>query len=171
MNKKYFKIGFIVFIALLSVCITAGFAQKINNANQGHKYFFNYNAEKDKTLKKYVDLAWNKYYKNELPKDLIKKLNISSKDIGVIVIDLNDDNEKDIITTTHGIPYFCGHAGAECSVVIFISDKQNKYKMVYVSMNVINDLPIYILNSKTNGLNDIMLNKKYLLKFNKEVYQ
>lgn len=171
MNKKYFKIAFIIILAILFVCDTASFAQNINNANQKYKYFFKYNVDKDKNLKKYVDLAWDKYYKKELPKDLIKKLNISTKDIGIIVVDLNGDSEKDIITTTHGIPYFCGNAGAECSVVIFISDNKNYYKIVYVSMNAINDLPIYVFNSKTNGLKDIMVNKKYLLKFNKEVYQ
>lgn len=183
MKRINLKLIFAIFLLILLVGFTTVYAQKNNNEKSktglknAKKYYFNFNAYKDKNLRKYVDLVWDKYYKKEIldpmPKDSKLRQYTTKQIIGIIPVDLNSDNKKDVITTTHGIPYFCGRSGVECPIMIFISYHQNNYKMVDVSMNTIDDLPIYILNSETNGLKNIILNEKYVLKFdnNNNVYK
>lgn len=133
----------------------------------GNKYFFNFNAYKDKNLKKYLDYVWQNYYKKELydniPEDILKKYGNPKENIEIIVADFNDDGQKDIITVApYG--YYCGTTG--CSIMIFVSDNNGTYKPIDVIMNRQARTPIYVLDSKTNGLRNIVLNEKFLLKFN-----
>lgn len=88
---------------------------------------------------------------------------IEKKNLLLILVDLNNDGEKDIITIPCSA--FCSGGPHGCSTPIFLSPD---YKAPYrIGLNVFQWEPIYILNSTTNNLKDLILNDKFFCKYKK----
>jgi hypothetical protein len=174
MRKQWkFLSGFILILMIFTAGI--GFAEEKetidieNLKNQSLKVNMDDAAYKKKDMSRYIDLVWNRWVKKEFTKEEIKMYKISREDIYLTLVYLNNDSTKDVIATI-AKPYVCGKFGRDCEIKILISTPSRNYKMVNSCMSVFIEDPIYILKSETNGLKDIILNNKFLLKFNGKEY-
>ncbi len=165
----------IIFLLLFLVTIFClGYRCCAKNIYTGKKTIqakFDFQAITNSASNCYLNLAWDTYFSREIPSELINEFKISKKNIGIIIEDLNEDNKDDVIATTRGIPYYCGKTGKECPVIILLSTlKKGEYKLIDIEINQLGDMPVTIMNSTSNGLKAIILNQKFLLKFNGKTY-
>jgi hypothetical protein len=135
------------------------------------KIIFDTYANEKEDLKQYVDYVWAFYVKTILTDDQIKHTGVSKGHISIAIADLDGNGRKDIIASFRDDNYFCGKFGTLCNMVIFISIDFQKYKKIPV--NILYDIyePMYILNSESKGLKDIIVgNGNRILKYDGKKY-
>lgn len=180
----------ITFVFFFMLAIFAGYVfsenTKISKQNNNDleklkknsaKLFFDVDTYKKREMKKYIDVIWEKL-ESEIAKGeiIIDKnsamFNVAKENIALIIVDLNDDGKEDIIASIVGNSIFCGKFGRDCSISMFVSLKSEKgYREIRSCMSVFwEEFPVYVLNSTTNGLRDIILNDEFILKFNGKEY-
>jgi len=175
MRRDGFKKCFVIVFFLMIVFAGNGLAEEEIKPDieqfkkQGIKVNMDDAAYKKRNMLRYVDLVWNEWVKREYTKEEIKMYKISKEDIHLALANLNNDSTKDVIAAIVK-PYLCGKFGMDCEIKIFISTPSQNYKMVNSCMSVFTGEPIYILKSETNRLKDIILNNKFLLKFDEKEY-
>ena len=175
MRSDGFKKRFIIVLFLMVVFVGHGFAAEKKTPNiealkkQGIKVDLDDAAFKKKDMSRYIDLVWDEWVRKEFSEEEIKMHKISREDIYLVLVDLNNDATKDVIATVANL-YACGKFGRDCEIKIFISTSHRNYKMVNSCMSIFIEYPIYVLKRKTTGLKDIILNNKFLLKFNGQEY-
>ena len=81
-------------------------------------------------------------------------------------MDLNDDGKLDIIYTIEN-SFYCGSGGCSLNILLNIN---NKYRYIPVTVLNYKDY-IYVLNNKTKGLKDLIVNDKCLIRFNGKEYE
>jgi hypothetical protein len=134
------------------------------------KIYLDKDAYKKADLKPFVDFVWDKYVKNILKDKEIQLFRISKEDISIALVDLNNDGKKDIIASIQNNEYFCGKFGEYCNIIIFVSSNLKNYKQIEVNMSQFPEAPIYIMKDKSNGLRNIILNEKFILKYDGKNY-
>jgi len=132
-------------------------------------YYFVTDAYSRQNLRPYVHVVWENIV-SELKRTGIESPSISKDDVALVVADLNDDGRKDIIAIVARSMLFCGKLGRECSPFIFVSTDKG-FRRVECCMNVNwEDFPIQILKQKNHGLRDMVLNCRFLVRFDGDHY-
>jgi len=162
-------------IAFAGVAHAGGPEANAKNANTGsvsapaEDYRFVTEAFSKQDLRPYVDMVWD-HIVSQLKRDRITPAAVSKEDVALIVADLNDDGRKDVIAVVAGNMLFCGKFGRECSLFIFVSTDKD-FKRVECCMNVAwEEFPISILNTKSHGLRDMVLNSRFTVRFTGSTY-
>lgn len=179
---SYRKILKVISLLIIFLLFSSSFASEIGTSKGGSsnlekhkknaaKFFFIEDVYRRKEMGKYVDVVWNRYVKHELKSEEIKMFNISKENIILILVDLNGDGKKDILTSVVKNSYFCGKYGRDCRLVALISSKTHDYIKIESCISAYwEEFPVYVLNSLTNGLRDIIVNDKFILKFDGKEY-
>jgi hypothetical protein len=159
-------------IAFVGVTHGGGPGTNVNNAfvsAPAETYRFIAEAYSKQDLLPYVDMVWDQVT-SQLKRDRIEPAAVSKEDVALIIADLNDDGRKDIIAVVAGNMLFCGKFGRECSLMIFISTDTG-FRRVECCMNVgWEEFPISILKTKSHGLRDMVLNSRFVVRFNGRSY-
>lgn len=90
---------------------------------------------------------------------------ISRKSIELAVVDLDDDGNSDALVLL-GKDY-CGSDG--CTLTVVKTTKQDE-RVIDLCRSVHLSTPIFLLNSKHNGLHDLLVNQSEALVFNGKTY-
>lgn len=136
-----------------------------------NRFFFIEDAYERRDTKEFVDIVWKTYVTRILKSKEIEVFNITKENIVLILIDLNKDETPDILASVVNNDYFCGKFGQDCALVAFVSSKTLGYTEIESCASVFwEGFPVYALDSATNGLRDIIVNDKTLLKFNGKKY-
>jgi hypothetical protein len=133
---------------------------------QGKKYKFKW-YDGNSSKKKYVQIVWKWMLKDSNidpkldPKVIERKygylFNING-DRGFIFADLNNDKKEDFIT----LPGWSGNGpNAGWDAYVFLAPDYSK--PIFIGMQ--SDDSLYILDTSTNGLRDLILNNKFVCKF------
>jgi hypothetical protein len=136
---------------------------------QAETYRFITDANSKQNLRPFVDVVWD-HITSQLKTDRVESPTISKEDVALIMVDLNDDGRKDIIAVIAGNMLFCGKFGRECSLMIFVSTDTG-FRKVECCMNVgWEEHPVSILKTRNHGLRDMVLNSRFVVRFNGNSY-
>ncbi|MEW5822625.1 MAG: hypothetical protein AB1782_20700 [Cyanobacteriota bacterium] len=135
-----------------------------NLTKNAQKFTFDYYQDDfhNKYVQKVIEWA-----KKDSKDETIYKMNMRHG-LAISLVDLNNDNKLDILSVP-GLGGWCGSSPTSgCSVIAFLSPEYKKpYKL---TINVIIQLPVYVLKSTTNGLKDLLINEKFVCNFNNNQY-
>lgn len=126
-------------------------------------------------LKRYVDIVWKFLESDPDFKRDVEIFKIDKSSVLLFLSDINNDRAKDIFYVLYVPGYTCsadalGYGGS-CGFSVLLSSKHGYKEEVgsFVQVFIHHDSPICILDSKTNGINDLLLNGKIIVKA-KRVY-
>ncbi len=168
----------LLFFCSISVIIFAGVSHAggpgtpVGNDSvsaRGDAHRFITQAYSNQDLRPYAEVVWDQIT-SQLKRDRIEPTTVSKDDMALIVADLNDDGRKDVIAVIAGNMLFCGKFGRECSLIILVSSDTG-FKRVECCMNVDwEEFPISILKTTSHGLRDMVLNSRFVVRFNGTSY-
>ena len=127
-------------------------------------------ADENPQIKRYVDIVWRFLINDPEIKQDIEMFKIDKSSVMVFLADINGDGVKDIFNVLYTPGYTCsadalGYGGS-CSFSVLLSSKDGYKEEIgsLVQIFVYYDFPICILDSKTNGINDLLLNGKIIVR-------
>lgn len=138
---------------------------------------YNFSGYKNKEFRKYIDFVWNRWvsevYKDETSRTLqeeIQKGKITKeKNVKVFTADINGDGVEDIFY--YILDSFCFRSSCRFSVLLSSKDgykgvaEGDIVHQITIDTNSGRTIhPICILNSSTNGLMDLLIEGKIVLK-------
>lgn len=164
---KNFILVFILFFTFVGV----SFGQE-----ETGKKCYNFSGYENKEVRKYIDFAWNVWvsevYKDETAEhlqEIIRKGKISKKkNLKAFTADINDDNVEDIFYSI--LESSCSEPSCYSLFNILISSKDGytgvaEVRTITIDPNIGRAIyPICILNSSTNGIRDLLVEGKIVLK-------
>lgn len=119
----------------------------------------------DEKYKKYCDYVWRYWILKDISSSDLEIFNISKNNIFIIETDLNNDNHKDFIATVGNNDYFCGRFGLNCDFKVFIAKPKGGFDIIDSDIQIIPQIPVYIINDKVNGLKRLVINGRFIIEF------
>jgi hypothetical protein len=180
---KWFKAILIIFLVLFitgSVWAEGNYVNKKEIRIKGKVYkivkcYKFESIDENLQLERYVDIIWKFLESDPDFKRDVEIFEIDKRLVLLFLADINNDGVKDIFNVLYRPGYTCsGDAlgyGGSCGFSVLLSSKHGYKEEVgsLVQVFIHHDSPICILDSKTNGINDLLLNGKIIVKA-KRVY-
>lgn len=132
---------------------------------RGETHRFIIQAYSNQDLRPYVEIVLDQIT-SQLKRDGIDAGTVSKEDVALIIADLNGDGKEDIIAVIAGNMLFCGKFGRECSLILLVSTDRG-FRRVECCMNVEwEEFPISVLKTRSHGLRDMVLNSRFVVRYN-----
>lgn len=170
MKKKHYIIIFIILTLVVGLYIFVDSLYFKKTFLIYKKVQFDVNQKPLYEYEEIYDLLWNEQNFKEFY-EAGKKLNLESQkylnkySFLLILVDLNDDRKKDFIAILANNPYWCGKGGKDCPISIYVSSEKG-YKNIYFNQVIPWWTMIYILKTSKDGIRDIIVNEKFLHRYN-----